>query len=74
MTQWQFSQFLFNLHTLNILTNFSSLTLVKFVKLINFGVIGFVLSGIQYFSVQVLGKRTDFSSLTSCLNNIWNSR
>lgn len=74
MTQWQFSQFLFNLHTLNILTNFSSLTLVKFAKLINFGVIGFVLPGIQYFSVQVLGKRTNFSSLTSCLKNIWNSR
>lgn len=74
MTQWQFSQFLFNLHTLNILTNFSSLTLVNFVKLINFGVIGFVLPGIQYFSVQVLGKRTNFSSLTSCLKNIWNSR
>ena len=62
MTQWQFSQFLFNLHTLNILTNFSSLKLVKFVKLINFGVIGFVLPGIQYFSVQVLGKRTNFDS------------
>ena len=62
MTQWQFSQFLFNLHTLNILTNFSSLTLVKLEKLINFGVIGFVLPGIQYFSVQVLGKRTNFDS------------
>ena len=62
MTQWQFSQFLFNLHTLNILTNFTSLTLVKPANLINFGVIGFVLSGIQYFSVQVFGKRTNFDS------------
>lgn len=62
MTQWQFSQFLFNLHTLNILTNFTSLTSVKLVKLINFGVIGFVLPGIQYFSVQVFGKRTNFDS------------